>query len=242
MLRCIIVDDEPKAIKLLASYVHAHGGLQLINSTTQPLEALQTIQQQAIDLAFLDINMPGITGLELAKALRGQCKVIFTTGYSQFVSDALDLDVEVVDYLLKPIALPRFIRAVQRAMPPLPAPATPPKGYSLEHDYIFVKVQQQRNLQKIEMAEIDYVEAMRNYMAIHHCGQKTVTLLTMKQMEEALPQKYFVRVQKSFIVALHKIASIKGNTIRLKNSEATITLGNTYKAQLEEALANRPMG
>lgn len=239
MLRCIIIDDEPKAVKLLASYVQAHGGLQLVHSSTQPLEALQTFHQQAFDLAFLDINMPGISGLELAKALRGKCKVIFTTGYSQFVSDALDLGVEVVDYLLKPIALPRFIRAVNKALPTNDAIAN--GQYNLEHDYIFVKVQHQGSLQKIEMAEIDYIEAMRNYMAIHHCGQKTITLLTMKQMEEALPPKYFIRVQKSFIVALHKIASIKGNTIRLKNSNVTIALGNTYKAQLEQALANKPM-
>jgi two-component system, LytTR family, response regulator len=238
MLRCIIVDDEERAIQLLQGYVQAHGGLELVHSTTDPLEALQVLRQRPVDLAFLDIQMPSLTGLELAKALGHHCKVIFTTGYSKFVSDAFDLDVQVVDYLLKPIALPRFIRAVQRAMP-LAAPTSVAVPYNIEHDYIHVKGPHKNSMQQIEVADIDYIEAMRNYMAIHHNGKTTTALLTMKQMEENLPPQYFVRVQKSFIVALHKIESVQGNRIRLKNKEVEITIGSAYKAQFDEAMRNR---
>lgn len=250
MINCVIVDDERNAVDVLKRYVLASGLLHLAYTTTNPLDALQFINTQPVDLAFLDIDMPVMNGLELAKAIRGRCKVIFTTAYSEFVSDAFDLDMDVVDYLLKPIPLPRFIRAVQRAVSSIaPVDGAANGGWlqekggtaenDLEYDYIFVRGERRNKMQKIELAEIDYIEAMRNYMAIYHCGQKTMTLLTMKEMEANLPQRYFVRVHKSFIVALHKIAAITKNKITLKNRDVEIAIGETYKSQLVEAMEHK---
>jgi two-component system, LytTR family, response regulator len=250
MLKCIIVDDEASAIQVLKMHIQATNCLQLAHATTNPLEALRIINEQQIPLAFLDIHMPEITGLELAKALQGKCRVIFTTGYSEFVSEAYDLDVGVIDYLLKPIPLPRFIRAVQRAINLL-APAMGQAAeqallqaggpYSLEYDYIFVRTAQKTNMVRILLAHIDYIEANKKYVDIYHYGQKTMALLSMKEMEEKLPVKYFMRVQKSFIVALQKITKVNGNRLQLQNTPVEITVGEVYKAPFMEAMKGRPL-
>jgi len=235
MLRCIIVDDEESAIEVLKMHIHEVGCLELVYATTKPQEALRIINEETIDLVFLDIKMPGITGLDLAGAIKGKCKVIFTTAYSKFVSEAFDLDV--IDYLLKPIPLPRFMKAVQRAINIItPTQAMQIEQESLEYDYIFIKTEQKGKLLKIDLANIDYVEGMRNYVAIYHNGQKTMALLSMKDVEEKLPSKYFIRVQKSFIVAKHKISLIEGNIIKLKNISAEITIGESYKGNFMEAM------
>jgi two-component system, LytTR family, response regulator len=248
MLKCIIVDDEESAIQVLKMHIQATNCLQLVHATTNPLEALKIINEQQIPLAFLDIHMPEITGLELAKALQGKCRVIFTTGYSEFVSDAFDLDVGVIDYLLKPIPLPRFIRAVQRAIN-LMAPAIDPAvekallqadaQNSLEYDYIYVRTAPKSNMLRILLSHIDYIEANKKYVDIYHEGQKTMALLSMKEMEEKLPAKYFMRVQKSFIVALHKITKLNGNKLQLQDIPIEIAIGEAYKIAFMEAVKEK---
>jgi two-component system, LytTR family, response regulator len=234
----MIVDDEINAVEVLKLLVQQSGLLQLAHATTQPLDALDFVNKNPVDIAFLDINMPGMNGLELARALRGKCKVVFTTAYSEFVSDAFDL--EVVDYLLKPIPLSRFIKAAHRAIDSLtPAPPLVMDINAFSHDYFFVRTEQKGKMQKIDLSDIDYVEGMKNYVAIHHLGLKTMALLTMKEIEERLPPAFFARVQRSFIVAIHKIALIEGNIIRLKNSDVEIAIGDVYKAQLMEAMKSR---
>jgi two-component system, LytTR family, response regulator len=243
MINCVIVDDEQNAVEVLKRYVLASGLLHLAYTTTSALDALQFINTQPVDLVFLDIDMPEMNGLELAKAIRGRCKVVFTTAHSEFVSDAFDLDADVVDYLLKPVPLPRFIRAVKRAIdsigpidgPPIadwPQEKAGTVETDLEYDYIFIRGEQRHKVQKIELAEIDYIEAMRNYMAIYHCGQKTMALLTMKEMEATLPQRYFVRVHKSFIVALYKIATVTKNKLTLKNRGVEIPIGEAMERRV----------
>jgi two-component system, LytTR family, response regulator len=248
MLKCIIVDDEESAIQVLKMHMQAINCLQLVHATTNPLEAIGIINEQQIPLAFLDIHMPDITGLELAKALQGKCRVIFTTGYSEFVSDAYDLDVGVIDYLLKPIPLPRFIRAVQRAINVI-APAMEQQAAqallqaggqnSLAYDYIYVRTTQKDSMLRILLAHIDYIEANKKYVDIYHLGQKTMALLSMKEIEEKLPSKYFMRVQKSFIVSLPKITTVNGARLRLQNTPVEITVGEVYKAQFMEAMKKR---
>lgn len=248
MLKCIIVDDEESAIEVLKLHLEEIDSLELVLATTNPFEAAKIIDQQPIDLAFLDIQMPGISGLELARTLHGKCKIIFTTAHSGFVSDAFDLDIGVLDYLLKPISLPRFMRAIQRAinmLAPVQGEAVETEAAvtvtydSIEHDYIFVKTEQKGKMLKIALKQIDYVEGMGKYVAIHHAGQKTLALLTMKEMEDKLPSKYFIRVQKSFIVAKHKIAMVEGNRVVLQNITAEITLGDMYKAQFMDAMKEK---
>jgi two-component system, LytTR family, response regulator len=240
MINCIIVDDEQSAIAVLKKHVEATGLLHLVHTTTDPFEALRVINEQPIDIAFLDIKMPGLTGLELAAAIRGKCKVIFTTAYSEFALEAYDLDV--VDYLLKPIPLPRFMGAVQRAIARLAPAQAPPAmavANSLEYDYLFVKNEEKGKMTRVMLAHIDYVQAMKKQVIIYHAGQKTIAQLGMKDIEERLPAQHFIRVQKSFIVALHKIETVEGNWLRLMGFDTPIAIGDMYRPQFMEAMKGK---
>ncbi|HEX8316713.1 MAG TPA: LytTR family DNA-binding domain-containing protein [Flavisolibacter sp.] len=236
MITCLIVDDEYDAIDVMTHYVQQTPILQLLCSTINPLEALQIIATQKIDLVFLDIQMPQLSGMDLVKAIGGKTKVILTTAYSEFAVEAYNL--EVVDYLLKPIPFPRFLAAVQRAARQLNEgeALALPEG---DEEYIFVKTESKGKLLKIELADIEYIEAANNYVAIHQGGKKTLVYTTMKEMEEKLPRKSFIRVQKSFIVPVAKIAGIEGNKLLLKNNKAEIIIGESYKPSLMEIIKGR---
>jgi two-component system, LytTR family, response regulator len=196
MISCLIVDDEYDAIDVLTHYVQQTPMLHLVKATTNPLEALQVMATQKIDLVFLDIQMPQLSGIDLVKAIGGKTKVILTTAYSEFAVEAYNL--EVVDYLLKPVPFPRFLTAVQRAAKQLNEVEVI-SGAEAEEDYIFVKTEAKGKLLKIEFADIEYIEAANNYVAVHQDGKKTLVYTTMKEMEERLPKKDFIRVHKSFI-------------------------------------------
>jgi two-component system LytT family response regulator len=240
MISCIIVDDEQHAIDVLTHHIKKTPFLQLVNSTTNPVEGLQMINQQKIDLVFLDIQMPEISGMDFIKAISGKCRVVLTTAYSEFATEGFDL--EVVDYLLKPIPFPRFLKAAQRAFNAITYSAiTGQAEPSIEDDYIFVKTEFKGKMLKINLKDIYYIEGMKNYVAIYHSGQKTMALLNMKDLEERLPRRHFLRVHKSYIVSLNKIISIEGTQIVLKDIKADIQLGETYKSTFIEIMKNKLM-
>jgi two-component system LytT family response regulator len=180
MITCIIVDDEQPAIDVIEHYVKQIPSLELLASFTNPLQALQLLNEKPVDLLFLDIQMPEISGIDLIRAIKGRSKVILTTAYSEFVSEGFEL--EVADYLLKPVSFPRFLAAVQRvqqaqaasdsARAPGVFPPSKPIEISGDHDsgddYFFVKTELKGKILKINLKEIDYIEGMKNYVAIHH--------------------------------------------------------------------------
>ena len=233
MINCIIVDDEQHAIDVLVRYKSQTPHLHLAGSTTNPIEALQMVGTGKVDLVFLDIQMPELTGIDFIKAINGKVKVILTTAYSEFALEGFDLDV--VDYLLKPIRLPRFLAAVQKAVKELGEA----EKVTAEGDYIFVKTEAKGKLLKINLDEIDYVEGMKNYVAIHRGGQKTLVYTSMKELEEHLPRRQFIRVHKSFIIPIARVTGIEGNLLRLKNVAAEIQIGDNYKADLMEIIRNK---
>lgn len=238
MIKCIIVDDEAHAIEVLDHYVKQTPHLHLVASFTNPIEALQLLSQQKIDLVFLDIQMPEISGIDFIKAIQGKSKVILTTAYSEFALEGYDL--YVVDYLLKPIRLPRFLAAVQKAVEQIHAlNEISSQPEIVEDDYIFVKTESKGKLLKINLADIDFIESMKNYVAIHRGGQKTLVYTTMKDLEERLPKKKFIRVHKSFIIPISRITGIEGNLVRLKNVSAEILIGENYKAELMEIIKGK---
>lgn len=237
MINCIIVDDEQHAIDILVHYVKQTPYLNLVASTTNPIEALQIVAEQKVDLVFLDIQMPEVSGIDFINAINGKAKVILTTAYSEFALQGYELDV--VDYLLKPIRLPRFLAAVQKVVnlsDPAQGQRVPVKQ---EDDYIFVKTESKGKLLKINLADIDYIEGMKNYVAIFRGGQKTLVYTSMKDIEERLPQKSFLRVHKSFIIPIARITGIEGNILRLKDVNAEILIGENYKADLMEIVKNK---
>jgi two-component system LytT family response regulator len=240
MINCIIVDDEQHAIDILVHYVDQTPYLHLVASSTNPIEALQIVATQKIDLVFLDIQMPELSGMDFIKAINGKVKIILTTAYSEFALEGYDLDV--VDYLLKPIRLPRFLTAVQKAVNQINAShavSESPPQQAAEGDYIFVKTESKGKLLKINLADIDYIESMKNYVAIHRGGQKTLVYTSMKELEEHLPRKQFIRVHKSFIIPIARITGIEGNLLRLKNVTAEILIGENYKAELMEIIRGK---
>ena len=182
--------------------------------------------------------MPEISGIDFIKAIQGKSKVILTTAYSEFALEGYDL--YVVDYLLKPIRLPRFLAAVQKVVEQLNAISeTHSHPEIVEDDYIFVKTESKGKLLKINLGDIDFIESMKNYVAIHRTGQKTLVYTSMKELEERLPKKQFIRVHKSFIIPISRITGIEGNLVRLKNTTAEILIGENYKAELMEIIRGK---
>lgn len=233
MIHCIIVDDEQHAIDILVHYVKQVPHLQLTGTTTNPMEALRIVAEQKVDLVFLDVQMPELSGIDFIRAINGKAKVILTTAYSEFALESYELDV--VDYLLKPIRLPRFLQAIQKVTQGAEqVPAT-----TDEDDYIFVKTESKGKYLKINLGDIDYVEAMKNYVCIHTAGKKTLVLTSMKELEERLPANQFMRVHKSYIIAINRIVGIEGNQVMLRNINAEILIGESYKPELMEMVRNK---
>jgi DNA-binding LytR/AlgR family response regulator len=211
-MTCIIIDDEPLARKGLREYISDVEFLQLAGDFDNPLKAMDTLMNQKINLIFLDIQMPKITGLEFLKTLANPPIIIFTTAYPQYAVDGFELNA--ADYLLKPFSFDRFWKAVIKARTLYEAA----KGISLqpiiiEADHFFIKTD--NKLVKINYSDILYVEALQNYIAVHTLNKKFITYLTFKSIEESLPQHIFIKVHKSYLVALSKVESIEGNEIRI---------------------------
>jgi two-component system LytT family response regulator len=236
MLRCIAVDDEAYATRLLASYIQKIPALALAGTTTDPLEALQWVQEGRADLVFLDIQMPELTGLQFLKICGSRVKVILTTAYPEYALQGYEHDV--VDYLLKPIAFDRFLRAVQKAqallpaapLAPAPSPALAPPASlppTAAPDYLFVKGDSKNKFIKVKYADILYIEGLKNYVSIVVPGQRIITYLTLRELEAQLPRPPFVRVHKSFIISLDHLRMVEGHSLHVGNE--SITVGETYR-------------
>jgi DNA-binding LytR/AlgR family response regulator len=239
MINCFVLDDEQHAIDVLTHYIQQTPFLQLIGTANNPLQALQQINEQKPDLLFSDIHMPGISGLDLVRSLKGKTRVILCSAYSEFAAESFEL--EVIDYLLKPVRLPRFLQAVQRASHIIEGPSSKQNPLPLEDDYIYVKTEQKGKLLKINLADIGYIEGKKNYVAIHHGGHITMALLNMKDLDERLPAQHFMRVQRSFIVPIRKINGIENNMVLLKEYRMEIPLGENYKVTFLQKMKDKLM-
>lgn len=239
MINCVIIDDEQAAIKVITNYMQHVPDFHLLATTTNPVEGLHLINNQKIDLVFLDIQMPEITGIELIKNIHGKCKIIIISAYSEFALEGFELDV--IDYLLKPVPLTRFLKATQKAREILKENLGN-NNYD-ESGFIMVKGDTKGKLIKVELSEIDYIEGAGNYVTFYCGAKKILSLINMKDLEEKLPQKRFIRIHKSFIVSLSQIASLNGNALYLKNHpKAEIVIGKVYKPALLDQLKLRMIG
>jgi two-component system LytT family response regulator len=233
MIRCLVVDDEPLALHILEDYISKVPFLELVKATTNPIEALTMVQEGNIDLVFLDVQMPELTGIQFLKISAGKTKVILTTAYSQYALEGYELDV--VDYLLKPIAFDRFFKAAQKAQGIIrpnvtqavvePVQQIQQQQQDFLSDFIFVK--SEYKIQKVYLHQILYIEGLKDYISIFTPTERIITLQNMKKMEDTLPEKHFVRVHKSYIVALNKIDSIERSRIFI--GDKIIPVGDTYR-------------
>ena len=235
VIKCLIVDDEPPAIRLIEKYLSRVPFLELISSTTNALTALSLIEEGGIDLVFMDIQMPDLTGLQLSKLVKGKTKIIFTTAYPQFAIQSYEVDA--VDYLLKPFEFERFYESVLKVKNSFKAEVKEvPKEVD---DFIFVKTDGKNNFDKVNVNEICYIEGLKNYVAIHLKDRQVITNNTLKSIEDFLPTSDFVKTHKSFIVSLRHIT--KTDSLSVFINGKSIPIGDTYKKELFEIIQQKKL-
>ncbi len=239
MISCIVIDDETHAIELLKSHIAKVSFLDLKGEYTNPLDAIGVLNSRDIDLVFIDIQMPQLSGLDFIRLFPRKTKFIITSAFKEYALESFEYDV--IDYLLKPISFDRFLKSVQKAMNHL---AFSEETLTAEpQTYILVKTDIKK-LQKVELEDIVYIEGQKNYVAIHKGQQQqpVITLLNMKDLESSLPKDRFIRVHKSFIISIDKITTIEGNQIFLKSTAEGIPLSETYKTVFFDTLKQRIIG
>lgn len=229
-IKCVLIDDEPLAIKVLQNYFNNFTDFEVIGSFNNSLEALDFINSTAVDAVFLDINMPMMTGFELISLIENKTKVIITTAFREFAAESYDLDV--LDYLVKPIPLPRFIKCINKIT----------NEYNLKNNikvenlktdsHIFIKVD--KKMMKINIEEILYVEGMKEYIKVVTSDKTYITHKSLTSLSEELPNDNFLRIHKSYVIALNKVKSIEGNRIQI--ASYTIPIGRNYSKEVKNKI------
>lgn len=233
-MQCLVVDDEPLARQLLENYINKVEGLTLVTSCENTLEAFSILQQKPIDLMFLDIQMPMVTGIDLLKSLKTKPFTILTTAYRDFALEAYDLDV--VDYLLKPILFERFLRALGKIFQLKDQVYMQPETSTLQQSYneAYIFLKEAREMVKVYLKDILYIESLRDYVRVKTVHGQIITYQKISYLEHKLPENKFVRVHRSFIVAFDKVAAFTPGAVKVGNLE--IPIGRNYKNQTLKVL------
>jgi DNA-binding LytR/AlgR family response regulator len=218
-LKCLIIDDEPVARKILQEFIEEIDYLELAGQAENPLRAMNFLHDHSIDIIFLDINMPKINGVDFLKTSKPGAKIIMTTAYAEYAAEAYGLDV--LDYLVKPIAFDRFVKACGKAREAISGVNRTHTDPAKASDHFFIKCNNQ--IEKIFYDELVYAEAMLNYVMLYTPSKKLMVYVTIKSLEEQLPSTQFIKVHKSFIVNINKVKSIEGNIIDMGSEKITIS-------------------
>lgn len=238
MLNVLIVDDEPLALDVLETYISQMPELNLVKRCSNAIEANEALKTNDIDLMFLDIQMPQLTGIDFVKTLTRPPMIVFTTAYPNYAIQGFDLNA--LDYLLKPISMERFMKAVNKAVdqselthrevPPSNGAAATPSNDGL--DFFFVKAD--KKLVKVNFEDIIYIEGLKDYVIIRLLNGRVITLQTMKSLEDRLPKGRFKRIHRSYIVAMDKITAIEGNMVEVqeKDKPKLLPIGKNYRDDL----------
>jgi two-component system, LytTR family, response regulator len=229
MLRCIAVDDEPLALELIEDNISKVPYLQLVAKCSNAMEAIKVLQEQTVDLIFLDIQMPGLTGLQFIQSLNEKPMIILITAYEKFALEGFNHDV--VDYLVKPVSLDRFVKACNKAWELYQLKSKPKEAAAGKTaEYIFVNVDY--SLLKVVIDDIMWVEGLKDYIKIHirNSSKPVITRMTMKSVEELLPDNRFIRIHKSYIAAMNFITAIRKTTVMIGSLELPVS--DTYQEKL----------
>jgi DNA-binding LytR/AlgR family response regulator len=227
-IKCIVIDDEPLALKKIKEYVEQVDYLELLKEFNNAIEAIGFLKQTKVDLIFLDIRMKKLSGIQFLESIKSRPKVIITSAYDEFAIKGYELDV--ADYLLKPFAFDRFLKSVDKVYHQLKGSKT-----NIKRDYIFIKTEYR--IEKIILKDILYIQGMKDYLQIHTTDRKIMTLQTFKNMLEILSPIDFQRVHNSYIVAIAKIESIEKNRIRI--GKALVPISDSYKENFFKVLKER---
>jgi DNA-binding LytR/AlgR family response regulator len=231
MLNCYIVDDESHALNVLAGYITKTPQVNLIGTSQDPIVALQEINDMLPDIAFVDIEMPMMSGLELSRLIKKETSIIFTTAHPNFAVDAFDQGS--FDFLLKPIRYERFLRSIQKVSEMRLRMAS---DTMVQKDHIFIQSGFKGQMIRIKIEDIYFIESMNNYVIIHVNKEKHIVYLTLKETLDTLPKVLFSRIHKSLIVNDEKIRSIEGNMVVI-DDKTKLTIGNTYKDAFLEKIS-----
>ena len=221
LIRCIAIDDEPLALEVIERFAEKIPELDLLATFANPIEAISFLRENPVDLLFLDIQMPDLTGMQLLESLPELPMIIFTTAYSEYAADSYE--VNAVDYLLKPIPFDRFLKAVNKAIKEFQAVSTNEARKPLE--YLFIK--SDTRYFKVNYDDIRFIEGMRDYVAVHTPKQRILTLMSMTRILERLPADRFMRVHKSYIIGIRHIELIQNHRITIAGRE--IPISNSYR-------------
>lgn len=224
MIRCIIVEDEPLARKLLEEYCEKLSSLALLGSFSNGLDALDFLKTAEVDLVFLDIKMPDLSGLELAKLLQKECRFIFTTAFAEYAIEGFELNA--VDYLLKPFDFARFLRAVQKVEQSTPVSTK-------EEDFLFVK--DGRVWRKLALQSVYYIQGAKDYVTFHFEGGKLMSLMTLKELESELTEKGFIRIHQSYIISKRQIQSFSNDKVEVDGQ--FLPVSQSYKLAFKQAMS-----
>jgi two-component system LytT family response regulator len=226
-IKCLIVDDEPPAREVLKRYVQELPMLELAGECANAIEAISRLQQGAVDLLFLDIRMPQLSGIDFLKTIKNPPKVIFTTAYTEYALEGYELDV--VDYLMKPVRFDRFLKAVNKSFPLPNGKAAPEEPLPImeKKNESFVYFRADRKMVKVLLSDILYIESMKDYVKVFFNNQPIITKQSISSVEAMLPEKDFVRTHRSFIVSVAKIKSFTNELIEIGNT--AIPIGKLYR-------------
>lgn len=227
MIKAIIVDDEPLAQNVIKQFAKDIPGLEITCTCNNALEASSKLKESPVDLMFLDVNMPRLSGLDFLKNLSQHPLVILTTAYTEYAMEGYELNI--LDYLKKPFSFERFFKAFQKAEEQI---ALRDHKENQEADYIFIKAN--KKTIRVEFKSISYIEGLGDYIKIHLKDKHLVTNLSMKKMEELLPCDQFFRTHKSYIIRLDQIQSIEGNLVELNGTK--LPIGNNFRQDFQELI------
>jgi DNA-binding LytR/AlgR family response regulator len=236
-IRCIAVDDEPPALEVMKKYIESVQTLELVATCSDAIDAINILQQQSIDLIFLDIKMPEILGTDFVKTLKNPPKIIFTTAYRKFALEGFELDA--VDYLLKPISFDRFLKAVNKLVDMRIVKNTSNHASAKPRQEIseVVYFRSNRKMIKVELDEILFVESLKDYIKVVTRNRAIVTKHSISSLEENLPKDRFLRIHRSFIVAIDKIESYTNETIEISKKELPIS--RMYRYGVDKVLQEK---
>ncbi|PWB23510.1 LytR/AlgR family response regulator transcription factor [Flavobacterium sp. HTF] len=229
-IKCVLIDDEPLAIKVLQNYFTNFTDFEVVATFNNSLEALDFINSNPVDAVFLDINMPMMTGFELISLIENKTKVIITTAFREFAAESYDLDV--LDYLVKPIPLPRFIKCINKITTEFNLKNNIKVETSKGDSHIFIKVD--KKMMKINIEEILFVEGMKEYIKVVTPDKTYITHKSLTSLSEELPSDRFLRIHKSYTIALNKVKSIEGNRIQIQSY--TIPIGRNYSKEVKNKI------
>ena len=237
-INCLIVDDEELARNLIENYISRLPHLEIVGKCANPFEAMQVLQENQVDLMFLDIQMPELTGVEFLRTLPQKPLVVFTTAYKEYALEGFELDI--VDYLLKPFRFERFLQAINKASKLLksdqkennnnPSVSSPPIKPTEEKQKDYILVKSDFKVFRIFYKDILYIESMREYVAFHTSEGRTLSLGSLKKLETELPSDQFMRIHKSFIANMNYISALEGNMVHIKENK--LPIGTSYKEKV----------